>query len=814
MIRKLLIIVSRPARLLECLEFDPQEFYHFLEVAEGEAKITENVKTSIPQYIISKLGLNEDPLKPISPAIMGEDLFSAQNNVAETSGEDGDELLANKSSDQESVSTAAEAKPPSEDDYEIVKLISNGAYGAVYLVRHIETRQRFAMKKINKHNLVMRNQVEQVFAERDIMSFTDNPFVVSMLCSFETRKHLCMVMEYVEGGDCATLLKHIGPFPLDLARLYFAETVLAVEYLHSFGIVHRDLKPDNLLITALGHIKLTDFGLSKMGLMNLATSLSEGYYDRESHQFTDKQIFGTPEYLAPEVILKQGYAKTVDWWSLGVILYEFLIGCVPFFGDTPEELFAHVINDSIEWPDEDDWPLSDESKDIITHLLEHNPFDRLGAGGAQEVKIHPFFDEIDWNSLLRQKAEFVPQLDGEDDTSYFDTRLDRYNHESGEDSEDRDTDDSSLFGSFSSCSPRYHRVCSRVDKEGDMISPSPRLRSSTSSTSLKDVSGPSSPSTDTIKPEVLILRSLSVTEDRLTNTSSTRTKHDSAGSNSSLLSDKSCESIKVPQNQKRQQQQQQQPASSSSRSNLRNSLTLAKTSNRINYLSKSTDFEHNNKEAGKEKFKQNLNLPKFSFSIDDTSDESKCCCNELDVHSIDISDDSSSPPLPPPPKIAVQPITLSKSIRSRSVIKSASASGLSLIIPSDDNVLKIGSISGSSGVGSGASAGTASGGSNASSRDASPNREVNSLALQLKPPIILRKGPGGFGFNLKAIRVYHGETDYFTVNHLVHAVKSNSPAFESGLRPGDLITHINSEPIQGLLHHQVRNCVHVVVVGD
>ena len=122
------------------------------------------------------------------------------------------------------------------------------------------------------------------------MSFTDNPFVVSMYCSFETRKHLCMVMEYVEGGDCAILLKNMGPFPPDMARFYFAETVLAVEYLHSFGIVHRDLKPDNLLITALGHIKLTDFGLSKMGLMSLATNLYEGYIDKETKQFSDKQV--------------------------------------------------------------------------------------------------------------------------------------------------------------------------------------------------------------------------------------------------------------------------------------------------------------------------------------------------------------------------------------------------------------------------------------------------------------------------------------------------------------------------------------------
>ncbi|KAL0203048.1 hypothetical protein M9458_001066, partial [Cirrhinus mrigala] len=115
---------------------------------------------------------------------------------------------------------------------------------AVYLVRHRETRQRFAMKKINKQNLILRNQIQQAFVERDILTFAENPFVVSMFCSFETRRHLCMVMEYVEGGDCATLLKNIGALPVEMARMYFAETVLALEYIHNYGIVHRDLKPD------------------------------------------------------------------------------------------------------------------------------------------------------------------------------------------------------------------------------------------------------------------------------------------------------------------------------------------------------------------------------------------------------------------------------------------------------------------------------------------------------------------------------------------------------------------------------------------
>jgi microtubule-associated serine/threonine kinase len=302
LIKKLLLIVSRPARLLECLEFDPEEFYQLLEAAEGQARVVHGVQSHLPQYIINKLGLNRDPLAELQHDLSQLDNQNHSNSSSPDRGREGSlepqHSSTPKGSDSDPTSgpdsvtsgQSFKTKPPSEEDFEVTKLISNGAYGAVYLVKHKETRQRFALKKINKHNLILRNQVEQVFAERDIMSFTDNPFVVSMYCSFESRKHLCMVMEYVEGGDCANLLKNMGPFPADMARFYFAETVLAVEYLHSFGIVHRDLKPDNLLITALGHIKLTDFGLSKMGLMSLATNLYEGYIDKETKQFSDKQV--------------------------------------------------------------------------------------------------------------------------------------------------------------------------------------------------------------------------------------------------------------------------------------------------------------------------------------------------------------------------------------------------------------------------------------------------------------------------------------------------------------------------------------------
>ncbi|KAG5847932.1 hypothetical protein ANANG_G00131500 [Anguilla anguilla] len=427
-------------------EFDPEEFYFLLEQAEDQAKLGEGIKKDIPRYIIEQLGLVRDPV---------QDMVQLEE-------------MAREADDLENKAVTAASSPcrrkAQESDFETIKLISNGAYGAVYLVRHCQTRQRFAMKKINRQNLVLRNQIQQAFVERDILTFAENPFVVSMFCSFETHRHLCMVMEYVEGGDCAALLKNIGPLPVEMAQMYFAETVLALEYLHSYGIVHRDLKPDNLLITSMGHIKLTDFGLSKIGLMNMTTSLYEGRVEQGTQEFVDQQVCGTPEYIAPEVILRQGYSKPVDWWAMGVILYEFLVGCVPFFGDTPEELFGQVVSDVIVWPEGDD-ALPADACDLIAWLLRQNPHERLGSGGAGEVKRHMFFLGLDWTRLLRQKAEFIPQLEAEDDTSYFDTRSERYSHmESDEDDETNDEGSSLELSQFSSWSHRFSQVYSSSEQ--------------------------------------------------------------------------------------------------------------------------------------------------------------------------------------------------------------------------------------------------------------------------------------------------------------------------------------------------------------
>uniref|UniRef100_A0AAX7SK97 non-specific serine/threonine protein kinase n=1 Tax=Astatotilapia calliptera TaxID=8154 RepID=A0AAX7SK97_ASTCA len=613
LVRKILIIISRPARLLECLEFDPEEFYHLLEAAEGHAKVGQGIKTDIPRYIISQLGLTRDPLEGKFNQLSSE----ASNEVCLVFGR------------------------------------------AVYLVRHKETRQRFAMKKINRQNLVLRNQIQQAFVERDILTFAENPFVVSMFCSFETRRHLCMVMEYVEGKEgrgCG------GCYSFMSLTFY-------------------------LLITSMGHIKLTDFGLSKIGLMNMTTNLYEGHIEKDTREFVDKQVCGTPEYIAPEVILRQGYGKPVDWWAMGIILYEFLVGCVPFFGDTPEELFGQVVSDEIIWPEGED-ALPVDAQDLITRLLRQNPLDRLGTGGASEVKQHPFFLGLDWNGLLRQKAEFIPQLEAEDDTSYFDTRLDRYHHlASDEDDETNDEESSLEIRQFASWSHRFSKVYSS-------------------------------------------------------------TEHLATPSNLSFSSDRSHSEDKEDHGDAAGLGASPSPADGSAEHRQSGRMVVVSNLRRIRIRSNSTGGKQSSPKdtAGPRRFGNQLETP----------DRQRVPCGGK-------------------------------------VPKSASVSALSLIITTDDSPsgLHPGPIS------------PRSLSSNPSSRDSSPNRDLSFSPGSLRPPIIIHTSGKKFGFTLQAIRVYMGDSDVYTVHHMVSSVEEGSPAHQAGLCTGDLITHVNGESVQGLVHTEM-----------
>uniref|UniRef100_G3TIG7 non-specific serine/threonine protein kinase n=1 Tax=Loxodonta africana TaxID=9785 RepID=G3TIG7_LOXAF len=763
LVRKILIVIARPARLLECLEFDPEEFYYLLEAAEGHAKEGQGIKTDIPRYIISQLGLNKDPLEEMAQ------LGNYDSGTAETP--ETDESLSSSNT------SLKLRRKPRESDFETIKLISNGAYGAVYFVRHKESRQRFAMKKINKQNLILRNQIQQAFVERDILTFAENPFVVSMYCSFETRRHLCMVMEYVEGGDCATLMKNMGPLPVDMARMYFAETVLALEYLHNYGIVHRDLKPDNLLVTSMGHIKLTDFGLSKVGLMSMTTNLYEGHIEKDAREFLDKQVCGTPEYIAPEVILRQGYGKPVDWWAMGIILYEFLVGCVPFFGDTPEELFGQVISDEINWPEKDEAPPPD-AQDLITMLLRQNPLERLGTGGAYEVKQHRFFRSLDWNSLLRQKAEFIPQLESEDDTSYFDTRSEKYHHMETEEEDDTNDEDFTVeIRQFSSCSHRFSKVFSSIDRitQKQQLSTSnssetesnrrklssgllPKLAISAEGIQDEGVPCPRDTHEEPEKP-VLPAEECAQEEPEVTTPASTISSSTLSGlpstSSTVLRSDSSrCESLCWPR-----------PYGDA----ILSFISWIPVSSFEGSLSVIPSKPNNND--------KNCPTP--------TPPKKDCW-----------SSGKRSPSSEPASHVARQRLeSTEKKKISGKVTKSLSASALSLMIPGADMfaVSPLGSPMSPHSLSSDPS----------SSRDSSPSRDSSAVPASPHQPIVIHSSGKNYGFTIRAIRVYVGDSDIYTVHHIVWNVEEGSPACEAGLKAGDLITHVNGEPVHGLVHTEV-----------
>ncbi|XP_073107468.1 probable serine/threonine protein kinase IRE [Elaeis guineensis] len=321
------------------------------------------------------------------------------------------------------------------EDFEIIKPISRGAFGRVFLAKKRVTGDLFAIKVLKKADMIRKNAVESILAERNILISVRNAFVVRFFYSFTCRENLYLVMEYLNGGDLYSLLRNLGCLNEEMARTYIAEVVLALECLHSMNIIHRDLKPDNLLIGRDGHIKLTDFGLSKVGLINSTDDLSgpdlsgavlSGDHEplaatkraQKREQRRKQSAVGTPDYLAPEILLGMPHGPTADWWSVGIILFELLVGIPPFNAEHPQKVFDNIMNRDIPWPQIPE-EMSCEAHDLIDKLLIENPVQRLGATGAGEVKSHPFFRNTNWDMITRQKAAFIPSTEGEDDTSYF-----------------------------------------------------------------------------------------------------------------------------------------------------------------------------------------------------------------------------------------------------------------------------------------------------------------------------------------------------------------------------------------------------------
>eukprot|EP00698_Gefionella_okellyi_P021629 TRINITY_DN7049_c0_g1_i1.p2 TRINITY_DN7049_c0_g1~~TRINITY_DN7049_c0_g1_i1.p2 ORF type:complete len:530 (-),score=109.41 TRINITY_DN7049_c0_g1_i1:2265-3854(-) len=307
-------------------------------------------------------------------------------------------------------------------DFDIISPISKGAYGRVLLARKKATGKLFAIKVMAKVDMIRKNAMERCKLERDILARMDNPFVVKLHYSFQTPSHLYFVLEYANGGDVGSLLESMGCLAEDQVRVYLAEVVLALEYLHERNIVHRDLKPDNLLINKNGHILLADFGLSDLEERKDATTLASATTNSRASISVARgpvRVVGTPDYVAPEIVEGQTATFASDWWSLGVLAFELLTGCPPFNAATVEEVFDNILRGDIPWGDE----LSAEAHEFITALLNRDPAQRLGSGGISNVKSHPFFEGIDWQTLRTRPGFFVPEPTSDDDTSYFSRRF-------------------------------------------------------------------------------------------------------------------------------------------------------------------------------------------------------------------------------------------------------------------------------------------------------------------------------------------------------------------------------------------------------
>jgi serum/glucocorticoid-regulated kinase 2 len=289
------------------------------------------------------------------------------------------------------------------DRFNTVSVIGNGSYAKVFLVKDKETGEYYALKILKKENVEKRKQEDKVLVERNILVDINHPFVIHFHGSFQTLKKLYFVLEYCPGGELFNLISKRKRFSEDQARFYAAQMVLALEHLHSKNIIYRDLKPENVLIDRKGYIRITDFGLSRIDTSNSNDA---------------KSICGTPEYLAPEIILKLGYGKAVDWWTLGSIIYEMLIGLPPFYTNDKQQLFDKIKFSSPTYPSF----LSPKAKSLLEALLKKTPEKRLGYDALNPVRNHPWFEDVNWKALYEMKydAPFVPKINDDNDLQNFD----------------------------------------------------------------------------------------------------------------------------------------------------------------------------------------------------------------------------------------------------------------------------------------------------------------------------------------------------------------------------------------------------------
>ncbi|KAL8146958.1 hypothetical protein AgCh_004617 [Apium graveolens] len=339
------------------------------------------------------------------------------------------------------------------DDFELLTMIGKGAFGEVRVCREKATGHVYAMKKLKKSEMLRRGQVEHVKAERNLLAEVDSNCIVKLYCSFQDSDYLYLIMEYLPGGDMMTLLMRKDTLTEEEAQFYIGETVLAIESIHRNNYIHRDIKPDNLLLDKHGHLRLSDFGLCKpldcstIEEKDLSSAVSptgsskstvrspplkRTQQEQLQHWQKNRRTLaystvGTPDYIAPEVLLKKGYSLECDWWSLGAIMFEMLVGYPPFYSDDPMTTCRKVVNwrTHLKFPEEAQ--LSSEAKDLISKLL-CNVNHRLGSKGADEIKAHHWFKGVEWDRLYDMEAAFIPEVNDELDTQNFE-KFDESEHQ-------------------------------------------------------------------------------------------------------------------------------------------------------------------------------------------------------------------------------------------------------------------------------------------------------------------------------------------------------------------------------------------------
>lgn len=322
-------------------------------------------------------------------------------------------------------------KKVGKEDFDLLMMIGRGSFGKVMQVRYKKTGQIYAMKVMRKEAIIAKNQVAHTRDEKNILQKIQHPFIVKLNFAFQTKDKLYMILDYVNGGELFYHLKKEGKFSEERVRFYAAEISSALIHLHANGIIYRDLKPENILLDKMGHIVITDFGLSKDVPM-----------DDVTHTFC-----GTPEYLAPEVLRGQGHTYPVDWWSLGTLIYEMLTGLPPFYSKHVNVMYQKILGAPLTFPS----TVGEDAKDLLEGLLTRDAEARLGG---EDVRKHPFFASIDWKKLEAREldAPWKPPVKDMLDTTQID---DYFKQEKPGDSvvensflDDMSDDDKDIFKGF------------------------------------------------------------------------------------------------------------------------------------------------------------------------------------------------------------------------------------------------------------------------------------------------------------------------------------------------------------------------------